>query len=272
MKPLFEGLIIDQKRKTVMFTDDHEDAVDTSLDFNPKNYRIEVDNKSYNVFSIFRRKDYYNEYGENIDGNPLIYALKEIKGWNFIDKEKQMNFMIDRFLKISKKLDNFYDTMVVIPSKHELNNILANYLIDNILHIDLIKDKFIKPDAEDLLETLDYGKLCKDYGDKEGLELSKRLYSYFVKMIEKDYGSFEMKMIPPKYRFLIRYLDFADHITNKVTKKRKNEIIEMITGKNVLIFDDNISSGETISMYAENILSLQPKICNILTLLSAKNK
>ncbi|MDR2971475.1 MAG: hypothetical protein LBU83_06050 [Bacteroidales bacterium] len=87
---------------------------------------------------------------------------------------------------------------------------------------------------------------------------------------------FEMKEIPVKYRkFLIDYFDFDPHIINKnLSNKEVKNITEKIMNKNILILDDTVSSGETISIYSRNLMetfSPTPKSVTVLTLLSAKN-
>ena len=81
---IFEGIDIDRVNRTVSFNDNHENNVDTSLTNNPT-FKADIVN-GVEVWSIFQRKRSING-----DGNPLIYAYKNEKGWKFNSLEKGAN-------------------------------------------------------------------------------------------------------------------------------------------------------------------------------------
>ena len=109
--PLVEGIDIDYINKTVMFNNSHENNVDTSTVLNPTYSKID----DINVTSIFKRK--IND--ESTGGNPLVYALKGIKGWSIDDKEVLRLFR--NFISIANKIQSKYDTIIIIPSTNPLN-------------------------------------------------------------------------------------------------------------------------------------------------------
>ena len=73
---------------------------------------------------------------------------------------------------------------------------------------------------------------------------------------------FSFKMIEPKYR---------DHIKNIYTDEFSDEIEQanLINGKNILILDDTISSGSTISIFVNKINKIYvPNKITVMTLFS----
>jgi hypothetical protein len=262
---LFEGLIIDPINKLVSFTDENEDAVDTGLEFNPRYYKFH----NWNVISIFLRKD-YEILGQKFDGNPLIYALKKIKGWNFADKDEDFSFMVQRFCEICKKITPKYDTLILIPSTHTINQQLSISLIKNIGYMNLIEDFFTKPTVDEIQDSYDGVKMLNKFGQQKTEQILTRMNGYFEKM---NYW-FTIKNIPPNDRKYLEYYDFQNILINKdymSLSNQKKKVNQMINDKNILIFDDTLSTGETVSRYIKNMyITFEPKSVTILTLLSAK--
>lgn len=89
---LNEGIDIDEKNKMVRINFNHDNGVNTSIKTNPVKY--DVNNISIiSIFSRLSNKDYQN-------GNPLIYALKGIKGQKISDYDKKM--LLERIKDIAK--------------------------------------------------------------------------------------------------------------------------------------------------------------------------
>ena len=119
-----EGIDFDKKSMTVWFTPTEEKYVDTSLENNPtidKEIMTDVE-----VWSIFRRaKD-----GKKDDGNPLIYALKGERGWEFREEsdreaiEKQFELIAEKFAKIHP-----VGVTILIPSGNNLNRHIAEVIM-----------------------------------------------------------------------------------------------------------------------------------------------
>ena len=109
-KSLAEGIDIDPDSKTISYNPSHENNVDTSLEYNPtidKNIFPNV-----NVWSIFKRKK-----GMRGDGNPLVYALKGEREWQFKSIEDK-NAIEKQFNLIAEKFATLYPigVTVIIPS------------------------------------------------------------------------------------------------------------------------------------------------------------
>ena len=72
---IIEGIDVDSKNKTVKVNLNHEEGINTSINNNPTVTKM---SNGINVYSIFKRKSIPNI---NLDGNPLVHALKNNKGW-----------------------------------------------------------------------------------------------------------------------------------------------------------------------------------------------
>jgi hypothetical protein len=272
MEKLFEGIDIyidsHKKGKYVVFTDEHEYGVNTSLDFNPRRYDKKVGSYTLTCISIFLRKEYF-KFG-NKDGNPLIYALKGLYGWR-IDKKNKEDLM-KRFHDIVAKMDKEvkYDTIVIIPSSNELNNIVARGVIKNIGYkVHLIKGFFSKISIDDFdeVECFDYEKMYEVLGDKEANQMCSMFFRSLKTMRS---GIFQMKLVPTEARKIFDFINFGKLSLIDDNVKYKH-VHKMINDKNILLIDDTISTGETLSIYSRSMLkSFAPKSITVLTLLSAR--
>ena len=146
---LLEGINIDTVNKIVSIDLSHEEGVDTSL-INPTYKKI----SGVNVISIFKRVRKNDPLtGTSLDGNPLIYALKEINGWK-INKDDIIK-LLKQFIRISEKIKLEYDTIIKVPSTSVLNTEFL-YRINKIIKCkDVISDMFNKMDATDVFDVID---------------------------------------------------------------------------------------------------------------------
>lgn len=241
---LVEGIDIDNIKKVVKFNNSHEDNTNTSEYFNPTQYKI----KDIDVISIFKRK----QNTDKNDGNPLIHALKRNYGWKIDDKSVLQLFK--QFIKISKKIKDNYNTIISIQSSSSLNNDFLYRLNKIIKSENKITDIFNKLPASEILEK---------YVDTPNMleKDAKIIINSLRKMIEKD-NYFTYKEIP---------MNLRKYICNSCTIYG-NDILkysEMINDKDILILDDTISSGETISDNVKAIRdTFSPKSITVITLFS----
>lgn len=237
-----EGIDVDFQNKIVSFNDKHENGIDTSL-FNPTSKTID----GIEFISMFRRKTTM----DRTDDNPLLYALKALKGWTL--NKDSIKALFRRFLKITNKLDKKYDTIIKTPSSSSLNYELLSYLNQHLKAEHTITDLFFKPKASDVLMC----GIKKGIPTEDFVALEKIIREY----IAKD-DVFSYKNIPTKLRGYIESgceieshsLDYADKINNK----------------DVLIVDDTITTGKTISDLVSSINStFEPKSITVITLFSS---
>ena len=250
---LIEGLQLDYKNKIVKLDDS-----DNGVVFLRK--PLEYHYKSMNVISIFKRTKFNSELNNrNPDGNPFIYALKGKFGWKLdmtiSDVKKYMKIFIENCKSIKKK----YDTCIMIPSKSSVNELFMKELKKNIDCKDYINKFFEKmPTDEVLMNGIDYHKIDKENDEVNAKSIVKR-----IKKAIDDMGDyFEAKKIHKELLQYIKYITYDEE---------NSEIREKIDGKDVLILDDIISSGESVSQAVEALKSgFEPKSITVITLLSKK--
>ena len=240
---IIEGIKIDKLNKKVSIDFSQENGVDTSIINNPTYYKI----GNIDIISIFKRKSIIDEHN---DGNPLLYALKSIHGWEI--ENFDIKLLMKQFIRICEKIDPVYDTIIKIPSHNELNNMFMDRL-NKIIHAkDRINDTFMKLETS---EVWDIGIDLKNVPEKDREELDKS----FRKMGE----FFTFKHVPPYLRRHIKKIYNDTYVGNELEDGDK------INNKNILILDDTISSGTTISAYTREIEEMfDPKKITVITLFS----
>lgn len=215
--PLYEGIEINLKSRTVKLTDENEDFVDTSIDNNPTT--------SSTAISIFKRKK------SESDGNPLVYALKVQKGWTISDEDKEELFR--RANKILDKIQLDIDLVIIPPSSSELNQVLGEMVAEKF-KAETLNYCLMKRTKEEVLDDVDWSL----FSDKETEQLSDAFSRMGV--------YFEAKKFPKedslKERFEAGIFKFNPECKGKDVLK-----------KNVLVVDDILSSGLTLSMCAKVI-------------------
>lgn len=244
---IVEGIEIDLNTKKVKLNDSNK-----GVDFEGPIYWKE---NGMDIISIFKRTK-LNESGYNRDGNPFIYALKNKYDWKFDVSYQDIRKYLNKFISNCEKLQKKYDTIIMIPSKSELNERFMNYLYDILNATYKITDIFRKMDLDhdELEQFINYEKIKEDFINPNDIvdELENILYSFNGK-------EFEAKKVPKK---LLKYFNF-------LTKNEKVSYVESITDKNVLILDDIYSSGNTISQAVNAIKqNYEPKSITVVTLLS----
>jgi len=240
---LIEGVDVDEEAKTVSFNSSHEDNVDTSLLINPTYTNID----GVDVVSIFKRK---KASDFSFDGNPLIYALKGLNGWKFKNPQSDITNLLKQFIRIVEKIQPKYDTIITIPSTNELN-IQFLHRLNKIIKSDIqITDYLNKMNIEDVYENfINWKQLKLDYGDK--YDNSKRLLNKFFSNMEKTNNNYF------SYKF-IKDVNLRKYITMTIYSddEKAIEYAPYINGKNILILDDTIGTGKTISEACKEILEM----------------
>ena len=253
---IVEGLNININDKTVSLTDTHNNGVDFSLVNNP----VYSKHKEYDVISIFKRTQLSDTNNVQRDGNPFIYALKNKNGWKFKITDEEINKYIRRFLEICKKINSKYDTIIITPSSSNLNEKFMKVISKQVDADKVINEYFIKLSKEEIIDDdlIDKEQLRNDYGNSYERVLEE-INRSFRRMKGK---SFEAKYVNKEYLKYIKY----------ISSNNNENLRQYIDNKDVLLLDDTISSGETISQCINGILSnFIPKSITILTLLSKVN-
>lgn len=250
---IVEGLNIDVDNKTVSLTDNHVSGVDFSLVNNP----VYDKHNGYDVISIFKRTPLTDINNTQRDGNPFIYALKNKNGWKFNITLEEINKYIRRFLNICKKIKNKYDTIIITPSASDINEKFMKVISRQVDADNIINEYFVKLSKEEIIDDdlIDIERIRNDYGNSYESVMSE-IHRSFRRM---KGNTFEAKYVKKEYLKYIKYID-----TNGDDNIRK-----YIDNKDILLLDDTISSGETVSQCINGILSnFIPKSITIITLLS----
>ena len=250
---IVEGLNIDVDNKTVSLTDAHNSGIDFSLVNNP----VYDKHNGYDVIFIFKRTSLTDINNTQRDGNPFIYALKNKNGWKFNITSEEINKYIRRFLNVCKKINNKYDTIIITPSASELNEKFMKAISRQVNANNIINEYFVKLSKEEIIDDdlIDIERIRKDYGNSFNKVMSE-IHRSFRRMKGE---TFEAKYVKREYLKYIKYIE-----TNGDDNIRK-----YIDDKDILLLDDTISSGETVSQCIDGILSnFIPKSITIITLLS----
>lgn len=238
-----EGIDIDKKNRLVKINLNHENGVDTSFLNNPTIDDID----GIKVVSIFKRKKLKDESG---DGNPLLYALKNIEGWKI--SKFDIDILYKQFLKIIFKINDRYDTIIMTPSNNHLNNIFMDKLQKSIKCDNVITNPFGKLDKDEVYYS------CIDFSQLDDVD-ERRMEQSFKQMGD----NFSFKHIPVDLRKYINKIYNDNYINDEVDDAVK------INDKNILILDDTVASGSTISNMVKTINQLyDPKSITVITLFS----
>lgn len=255
---LDEGIDIDYEDRRVSYNSSHQKNVDTSIENNPT-----IDDnvlKGVSVWSVFKRKT-----GGLFDGNPLIYALKGEKGWKF-RSEHDKSQIVHQFESIAEKFVNShgFDISIIIPSTNSLNRYIADTVVSkadgDVRVLEDVVRKLTVDEVEDIIQQ-PKSKFFRVYGRDENM--LNELGRYFDDMRRYKKGVFVRHMV--KDQEMRELLD----MTMKLSEDKYAEYANYINGHDVLIIDDTISRGQSISEMLEIIkTSYAPRSITVLTLMS----
>lgn len=263
---MYEGLVVNNKNRTISLTDEHNKGIDLSLENSPIEYKL----NGIDVISIFKRTP-LKAYEKDVDGNPFIYALKGERNWKFDMSETDVIKYMKRFLQVCSKIKNRYDTIITVPSQSWINKRFMDVIAEQVKAKYKITDYFDKCDIDVAYNSIDeeeirkYAKMINPRNpEAEIISIWNKLERCFGRM-EKEHKKFFTAKLVDK--------DLLRFIKNPISTKTSNvgECAEYFNDKDVLILDDILASGTTLSFCAQNILdTYSPKSVTAITLLSKK--
>lgn len=216
---LFEGIDVDLRNKVVTFTDKHENYVDTSGNIFKKKIN------GIDTYMLFKRK-YSNDLTS--DGNPLVHALKGNFGWKLKNKRKLLKRIEDSLKKLPK-----YDVIIMTPSSNPLMKEISKFI-----NAELIEGCLFKRTKDEVLAEMDFSVFSED--EIQDLELAfSKMDTYF-----------ESKHFPKKILNKLSTAIFKIYPGISKVNTENNNNANKIKDKNVLIIDDTISSGYSLSSCA----------------------
>jgi hypothetical protein len=216
------GLNISDKR-VVDFDDSHQKRVDTSFETNPGATMV----GPLKVYHLLRR----TKAGDrDRDGNPLIYALKEMHGYRIGDADRQL--FIDRAAEILVRMTDQLDADFVmpVPSSKAFCSEFAQ-VVSKVTGIDYLPSGFIRKRK--------VSEMLAQYGADLPGNLNKRASQDYKALVagwrraDAD-GLVSMKDIEPKIRQYFDPLALTGDTPN-------------IKGARIIIVDDLMSSGSSLT-------------------------
>lgn len=262
---LNEGINIDRDNKIVSFDSSHQENVDTNDYIYP--YIIKNDVRGETVLSIFERKT--NEVGN--DGNPVIYALKQMYNWRFNNPHQDIMNLLRRFVSVTKHLQMHFDTLLITPSNNTLNRVIFGYLIRLINFENSYSNFFLKLPVREVEEKyVDDNKLIQ-LSKENGIppeRVRRDMHNAFDRMYIENNGTFSYK-----YMKMLFHRDIIEQsLKLNFDKDEDMKYRNVINNKDVLVFDDTVASGKTLSDSANAIREqFDPKSITFLTLFSPLN-
>jgi hypothetical protein len=218
---VLEGLDLDPVYGTVGMNPNHQNYVDTNDAWSPHPYYTTIN--GYKVISLFKNK---------WEHNPLIWALKN-KKWKFKNPRYDVMFLLRRLVAVTKELNEKFDVIITTPSASNLNNELLSKIERLIPHSKSYRNFFEKYSAKEV-----YDELPNEY--------KKELRVYFQEMQRANDGMFSYKYIPAKLR---------NKIGETIYTNKELKLADEINGKRILILDDTVTTGKTLSDSAKALMS-----------------
>lgn len=242
-----ETITIDISNKNVLCGSDTPNNIQEYHYTSPINglYYDRINAKSYKLISAFRRP-YMDE---------IMFSWKYGNGWCMDQKVKES------ILRNAVSELGSFDTIIEIPSISTVNKEITDSLCEIIPHTNHVYEYFLGMYKSAAVETVNVDMLKSD-----GLDVKK-----FFKDLEKWFDTmpteyFQYRHIPPKYR---KYFDKE----KAVPEESVLEYAEMINNKRVIVIDDTISTGKSITDYCKAVVqSFTPKELIIFTAFFTTNK
>lgn len=204
----------------VLFNDKHQKLINTNIDYNPTTSTVH----NIPIHSIYKR---VKTRGRQGDGNPLIYALKNQKGYR-ISKVELKKFLYSFRYILNKLLqDKAYDLIVILPSNSTIARGVATR-VSRVLGKNLkVQDIFEKQLVGNVIKEIDITIVTNKSKQKE----LKRQLSKLQKVDKSK--PFSMKNVPPKIR------EYFNPIRLKYA-------FDFTPYQNILIVDDLLATGNSI--------------------------
>lgn len=262
---LVEGLEVNEYKKTVSLTDRHNHGVDTSND-KPVIYNYKFNDLKFKVISIFKRYYMQGDY-RNIDGNPFIYALKNKYGWKFDMTQEEIFHYIKKFLTVCNNIQQEYDTVIMVPSMHQINKRFMTVIAKQVKATNVVEDLFFKTKKADIWENIDVEAIenyCyRNYHPNVAMNRAETIMRNIQIDLNRMPGQYFSAGMMNK-----DYIKFIDNIVSLNNHYSVEDAMSLINNKRVLVLDDILSTGTTISGCVKEVIKYGPKKLNVITLLS----
>lgn len=223
------GIDVDKINLIVTYNNSHEKNVDTSK-FSSANWKRK---KSVMTASLLLRR----RTSDKIDGNPLIYSMKKLKGYK-IDKNNLIPIIKNSLhnLNITLRGKN-YDLIIAIPSQASIVKLLANRIKKRITNAKLSEYILTKQTNKEIISSFNMG-------------LVKRQHKREVK------NTLHILSLKPGNRFILK--EISGRIRHYFNPLKIRNPYYLKTYTNILIVDDALSSGTTLYNAQKMIKDINP--------------
>lgn len=228
-------------------------------------------------FSVFGRNDQ-----DGKDGNPVIYALKKIRGFEFATV-KDYKYLMDYYVALIKKMYgektiSDIDTVIPSPSSSDLNMamvaVLKRECNPSLVSVDKIRKRTVDVVYSEIMDD-DYieGSLVPKKAFKLGVN-SKEFYKVIEEIRARLERSYEKNKEANAGKsgdpFSIKYIpkDLREEVNDYLESEFDEDELK---GRNVLIVDDTITPGKTLRLVSDFVLDANPASVKIFTLFSTMN-
>ena len=229
------------------------------------NFTSDTDNDIVKLCESIHKSNFYSntlyygyEFDKSVDSSVRSKFLQELKFGDGISQEDK-----DRFIqKVGEDLDReinlaSYDVFIVPESSSTLLFDIERHLA-RLAHPKYIRFELLKSLPKDIefdYDTFEYEVLSRKSKDGRNIYSDKDkdiVLGNIEKMMEKihtlDYFSLA-KEVKTKYRpYILNYYHFKD--------KKEEDAFRAVVDSNILIFDDIMTSGSTMSLVLKTIESL----------------
>lgn len=196
------------------------------------------------------RSTVYSAYSKKAskDTTDILKSIKKSTGYKYnLSDEEYLYFIKRTSIFFNKVLStNPLDTILIMESSSPLIGDVVNELIKRLPHSNI---KVHSKGIEKNIDTLTLERPDK-ISDKEFSELERFLEK------SKHEGKFEVKKVHPKYRAFFKNWISIDKYIHKD-----------IINKNVVIFDDYITTGSTLDVICNQLIDLNANSLKVMTIL-----
>jgi len=209
----------------------HNDGVDMSLAGNPTVTNVD----HLEIFSLFRRRRLSTT---ETDGNPLIYALKELKNYTINDADKKIMWGAAGEIFQAWTCPWKPSCVVSIPSRHSVSFDLASW-IAGYLKVDHISVPMVH--KKTVAEVLSEAEVLKDSDGVPARDLKA-----FKKQLSR------LSAASPGKIFQMKEIDVS--VRQYLQPWRVSEESKDFIGHDFLLVDDLIGSGASLSTCANCLM------------------
>lgn len=245
----------------VSYNPSHNDGVDSSSEHNPTQTNINVstiqlDPNYIKVFAIMQRVALTKSV-IGTDGNPLLYAFKNEKGYRFDSDKDEKSIRKDIHVILEKFVDQYFAAIdgevatIIIPSGNKLNESFAGWFQSAVNRkgkkIKLYSDVLDKLDTEVVRDEVlddsrsDFNKWIGTMPVSKAQKIKQKLLGYLDDMDENHGGTFS-------YHF-VKDPEIRNHMSMSMKLSKTPSVAKEygdINDCHVLLLDDSVSRGASM--------------------------